>query len=138
MYAIPIPGGEVLNEEMNAFLRSKQILRVDHYVVNNPSGNFWCYSIHYLDDIADKKRFKVDYREVLDEATFARFSKMREVRKQLALEEGVPPYVIFTDEELAALAKVVPLTLAAMRALEGVGEKKVEKYGAKFVQPPQP
>ena len=80
------------------------------------------------------ERQKVDYRQVLDEATFQRFSRMRELRKQLALEEAVPPFAIFSDAELAALAKVEPLTIAAMLGVKGVGEKKVEKYGARFTE----
>ena len=135
IYTIPMPGGESLTEDMNMFLRTKKVLEVSEHVVSSERGAHWCFCIKYLDDAtAVGERQKVDYRQVLDEATFQRFSRMRELRKQLALEEAVPPFAIFSDAELAALAKVEPLTIAAMLGVKGVGEKKVEKYGARFTE----
>lgn len=129
IFTIPIPGGEALTEEMNVFLRSKKVLEVTEQVV----GNHWCFRVKYLDDNMLNDRQKVDYREVLDPASFQRFSRLREIRKQLALSESVPPYVIFSDAELAELAKMERLSLASMRRVKGIGEKKIEKYGIKFV-----
>jgi superfamily II DNA helicase RecQ len=134
IYTIPIPGGESLTEDMNVFLRSKKVLEVIEHVVSNERGAHWCFCIKYLDDLAIGDRQKVDYRQVLDEASFQRFARMRELRKQLALEEAVPPFAIFSDAELAELAKIDPLTAAAMRRVKGIGEKKIEKYGARFTE----
>jgi superfamily II DNA helicase RecQ len=58
---------------------------------------------------------------------------MREIRKRLAAEESLPAYAIFTDEELANLAKIEDLTLAKMKSVKGIGEKKIEKYGRSFL-----
>ncbi|MCB9298197.1 MAG: HRDC domain-containing protein [Lewinellaceae bacterium] len=44
---------------------------------------------------------------------------MRETRKRLAQEEGMPAYAIFSDKELAAMAKVERLTAAAMKEIKG-------------------
>ncbi len=132
-----MPDAGTLNEEMNKFLRSHNILHVDHHVLNNDTGSYWCFCIRYLEGAASgaREREKVDYMKVLDQATFQRFSKMRELRKQLALDDGVPPFVVFTDEELAGVAKIPPpLSLAAMKKIPGIGEKKVGKYGAKFIE----
>lgn len=136
IFAIAIPGGEQINEEMNLFLRSKKVLSVEQQFVQNAQGAFWCFCVKYLDEIAERERAKVDYRQVLDDESFKRFSRMREIRKQLALEEAIPAYAIFTDEELASLAKIEYLTPAAMKRVKGVGEKKVEKYGSHFIAKP--
>lgn len=136
IFTIPIMGGEMLAEEMNVFLRSKKVIQVKEHLVNNDSeGAFWCYSIRYVDDVAaaEREKVKVDYREVLDEVTFKRFSALREIRKRVAQEDAVPAYAVFTDGELAELAKVEILTLESIRQLKGVGEKKVEKYGHHFL-----
>lgn len=130
IFTIPIPGGEALTEEMNVFLRSRKVLEVTEQVI----GNHWCFRVKYLDDHALNDRQKIDYREVLDPASFQRFSRLREIRKQLALSESVPPYVIFSDAELAELAKMEQLSLASMRRVKGIGEKKIEKYGIKFIE----
>ena len=133
-YTIPIMGGEMLADEMNVFLRSKKILQVE----NQLQGTSWCFCIKYLDDVAssDRERQKVDYRQVLDEATFKRFAALRDIRKRVAEEESVPAYVVFTDEELAAIAKLEVITPAGLRAVKGVGEKKIEKYGHYFQSNP--
>jgi superfamily II DNA helicase RecQ len=118
LFTIPIPGGEELNEEMNKFLRSRKVLQTEHHLVNHDQGAFWCFCIKYLEERPmDQKRKKTDYKEVLDEASFRRFSKMREVRKQIAKEEAIPAYAVLTDEEMAALAKIENLTPAAMRSV---------------------
>ncbi len=73
----------------------------------------------------------------MDEASFQRFSRMREIRKSLSLKNAIPAYAIFTDEELSELAKIEALTLAVMKSVKGVGEKKVEKYGMHFISNPE-
>jgi superfamily II DNA helicase RecQ len=76
---------------------------------------------------------KVDYRTVLDEATFEKFAKLREIRKRFAEAEAVPAYAVFTNEELAEIAKLPELTEQTIRTISGIGEKKVEKYGQKLI-----
>lgn len=133
LFSIPVPGGEALNEEMNAFLRSKKVLQTESHFVNSAQGTFWCFCIKYLDDATSQgKAEKIDYRQVLDETAFNRFAQFREIRKKLAIAEGIPAYAIFTDEELAGMAKLAALTQATVRSVKGIGEKKVEKYGHHF------
>ena len=137
IFTIPIQGGEHINAEMNTFLRSKKVLQTENQLINNDSGTFWCFCIKYLDDALREKKGRVDYREVLDETSFHRFAHMRQIRKDLAQEEGVPAYAIFTDEELAGLARIEKLNLSEMKNIKGIGEKKVEKYGQHFISKEQ-
>ena len=65
---------------------------------------------------------------------FTRFALMRTVRKKIADEDAVPAYSVFIDAELAEFAKLETLTLSSMKAIEGVGDKRIEKYGAKFLR----
>ena len=64
----------------------------------------------------------------------ALFETLRARRQELAREQGVPPYVIFHDVTLEAMAEQQPRTLEAFAALPGVGEKKLERYGATFIE----
>ena len=139
IYAIPLIGGEKLTDEMNVFLRTKKILQVENQTVTSNNGIYLSFCIKYIDDaeIAEREKVKsdrtVDYRKELDEATFQRYSKLRETRKQLADNDKVPVYAICTNEELAEMAKLADLTLANIRKIQGMGYKKVEKYGQHFV-----
>lgn len=64
----------------------------------------------------------------------ALFEELRELRTQLAKEQDVPSYVIFSNATLAAMAQHRPATDGQMMAVNGVGEKKLESYGAAFLQ----
>lgn len=63
----------------------------------------------------------------------ALFEKLRALRKQLADEAGLPPYVVFTDVTLRHIAREYPQTLQAMSAIPGVGERKLADYGGLFM-----
>ena len=64
----------------------------------------------------------------------ALFEALRAHRRELAREQGVPPYVIFHDVTLEAMAEQQPRTLEAFAALPGVGEKKLERYATTFIE----
>lgn len=76
---------------------------------------------------------KIDYKEVLDEPTFRRFEKLRKIRKQISAEDAVPAYAVFTDEELSGLAKLECVNLENFTSVNGIGQKKMERYGERFL-----
>ncbi|MEH1955792.1 DNA helicase RecQ [Nostoc sp.] len=59
--------------------------------------------------------------------------KLRSLRKQLADEQSVPPYVIFHDSTLKVMVQVQPQNLAEFAKLSGVGSHKLTQYGEKFI-----
>ena len=61
------------------------------------------------------------------------FEKLRTKRSELASEMGVPPYIIFGDKTLKHLANDKPFDKASMLEVNGVGEKKFEQFGEKFL-----
>jgi ATP-dependent DNA helicase RecQ len=61
------------------------------------------------------------------------FDALRAVRKRLADERDVPAYVIFADTTLRQMARDVPRTAAELRAVAGVGDKKLADYGTAFL-----
>jgi superfamily II DNA helicase RecQ len=65
----------------------------------------------------------------LDEPARARFETLRAWRADRARRDGVPPYVLFHNRELAAIASRCPATPNALLQIDGIGEGKVERYG---------
>lgn len=61
------------------------------------------------------------------------FERLRVLRKKLADEKQVPPYVIFSDNTLLEMADVKPTNRLAMLAITGVGKVKFENYGYDFL-----
>ncbi len=78
-----------------------------------------------------KKRSRVDaahgpYDELL-------FDQLRVLRKRLADEQGVPPYIVFGDASLVQMAREKPTDAAELLNITGVGQHKLEKYGSEFL-----
>ena len=62
------------------------------------------------------------------------FEALRARRRELAVEAGVPPYVIFHDSTLREMAGLRPTTLFGLSQVSGVGSAKLERYGDAFVE----
>jgi ATP-dependent DNA helicase RecQ len=62
------------------------------------------------------------------------FQCLKRLRLGLARARDVPPYVVFSDKSLRAIAASQPTTAAAFLACPGVGERKLEAYGAEFLR----
>ena len=69
----------------------------------------------------------------LAEADEVLFEALRELRRRLAAEQGVPPYLIFHDKTLVELVRCKPDCRESMRAINGVGNSKLDQYGDRFL-----
>ncbi|MGC9561564.1 DNA helicase RecQ [Brachymonas sp. M4Q-1] len=69
----------------------------------------------------------------LDTDARTRFEALRSWRADVARGQNLPAYVIFHDSVLAAIAQAAPDTLAALRGIAGVGDAKLERYGAELL-----
>jgi len=136
LFTILIGDNGTSEEELNRFLRSHKILEVENQLVSNENGASWCFCVKYIGATADSRKresVKIDYKNELDEKTFKVFSKLREIRKQLAIESAVPAYAICTDHELAEIARLPEITEKELLTVKGFGEKKLEKYGKRII-----
>ncbi|WP_018984437.1 DNA helicase RecQ [Salinimonas chungwhensis] len=80
--------------------------------------------------------FKADKKSKNTPAIYdkALFKRLKHLRKSLAQDHGVPPYVIFSDATLADMAAKTPTTRNDMLDVSGVGRTKMERYGQAFLQ----
>lgn len=74
-------------------------------------------------------------RRVLDDAVAAQdiYSALRSLRTKIAAEEGVPPYVVFSNATLEDMAMKMPRNRREFMSVSGVGEKKADKYAERFL-----
>jgi len=77
-----------------------------------------------------RKIFKVKEQFVKDSDLFTR---LKALRNEIAREEGVPPYIIFTDKTLREISDYMPSDSSSMRMIKGVGERKLDLYGYRFL-----
>jgi len=139
LFTIPVGDSGTALDEMNRFLRGNKILEVQNQLISNENGAYWCFCVRYLEKTISstgETKAKIDYKQVLDEATFQKFSRLREIRKKVAADEGLPAFAIFTDEELAGLAKLETITQKTMLSIKGIGDKKVERFAKHFITKP--
>ena len=64
----------------------------------------------------------------------ALFERLRDLRKSIADQQGVPAYVVFNDKTLRAMAETRPSTPGELLAVSGVGPLKLERYGEAFLE----
>ena len=72
--------------------------------------------------------------DALTKAGYELFDELRSLRLTIAREEGMPPYIVFSDRTLADMSAKAPCDKASMLRVSGVGEAKYEKYGSRFIQ----
>ena len=140
LFTIPIGDSGAAQQEMNTFLKAHKIQEIEQQLISNNNGACWCFCVRYLETVfsaASESKVKVDYRQALDEPTFQKFSNLRAIRKQAAAAEGLSAFIVFTDEELAELAKLEEITVKSMLGINGIGEKKVERYAHYFMGKPE-
>ena len=138
IFTIPIYNGEVELEALNKFLVSHRVTDVQKTFVATGHGGAWTFCIMYIEtsktSTPEAKKGKVDYRQELEEKDFAVFCELRKVRRQIADSEAIPPFAVFTDAELAEIAKLTELSPKTMMSIPGIGERKTEKYCAKLIE----
>ena len=62
------------------------------------------------------------------------YSILRDLRKKIARQNELPPYVIFQDPSLEAMSTTYPVTLEELQTIPGVGQGKAKRYGKEFVE----
>ena len=134
-FSIPVFESDDGEAALNAFLLAHRVLQVDRQLIQDGRNSVWAICVGYqgtANQTSKEKRGKLDYKTILSEPEFAVFSRLRGLRKELADKDGIPAYAVFTNEQLAAIVQRRADTLQAMREIEGIGDARVEKYGAAF------
>lgn len=146
-FTVPALQPDAMQIELNAFLSRERVLAVRREFITDGPNSCWVFCIEVAAGPgplpgqlrADNSRANglqpqrervaaVDYKLVLSELDFAHFAALRELRKQLALIEGVPVYAVFSNEQLAAIVTGQIDSKTALGHIDGVGPARVEKY----------
>ncbi|MFB7119489.1 DNA helicase RecQ [Bacillus tropicus] len=78
------------------------------------------------------RKERVETRQIVQDHPL--FEVLREVRKEIAHGEGVPPFVIFSDQTLKDMCAKMPQSDSELLTVKGIGEHKLVKYGSHFLQ----
>lgn len=134
MFAVSALGDDAGEEQLNSYLRANRVLAVRKELVSIADRPVWCFCVETLAGAealrpaSGKKR--VDYKEILSAEDFTLFVALRDLRKTMADAEAVPVFTIFTNEQLAEIARRRPTTVRELEAIDGIGAARSSKYGA--------
>ncbi len=109
VFSLPAIGDESAEEALNAFLAQHKVIQVDRQFITQGGLSYWslcvCYQANTNSRFAKSanKKAPIDYKEVLTEPQFAQFAALRELRKKMAAQDGVPVFAVFTNEQLAQI-----------------------------------
>lgn len=123
-------------EALNRFLASHAVVDVKREFVAAAEQSYWSFCVRYQageEGPPPARKGKIDYREVLNEDDFALYARLRTLRKELADKAGVPVYGLFTNEQLAEMARRRVATPAQLAEISGIGQTRIEKYGDPFL-----
>lgn len=134
-FHIPAIHGEVEAEELNRFLAGTRIRDLERRFVEDGPSSYWAFAVTVVGDrggsvaASGSGRERIDYKEVLSEAQFAVYSRLRELRKQLSDRDAVPAYAVATNAQLAAMITGSARTAADLARIDGFGDGRLDKYG---------
>lgn len=83
---------------------------------------------------ASQKKKNDKWRTLLKESDMPLFETLRSWRAEYCKKEGMPPYVVCNNTELAHIVIARPQTLAGLMKIKGVGKQKAEKYGVMMLE----
>ena len=122
--------------ELNQFLKSHRIINMEKTFINGDRGTGWAVLVEFANQdsltMHSGSTSKIDYREILSEKEFARFDALRKLRKTEAERLGIPVYGVFTNEQLAEMAKSPPKKISDLQKIKNVGEGRVKQFGEVF------
>lgn len=137
-FTIPIKAVHEAESELNHFLRTVRVITIHREFVTQGENSFWGMAVEYMENgnpqtassgIPGTGRKNIDYREVLSPEDFAIFVKLREWRKVTAVQEAVPVYTLFTNEQIAKMAEARITQISELQKVSGIGDARVKKYG---------
>ena len=140
-FTIPVFDGEAATAQLNQLLSTHRVVAVERQFVADGTRSLWsiCVTTTAAADVpppqasTTKKTARVDYKQVLPPEQFAVFAKLRALRKSIAEADGVPPYAVFNNAQLAEKVTRPARSIAQIAAIEGVGPSRVKKYGQRFL-----
>ena len=114
-----------LDFKQQTFLAGKSVISIEKRFFKQNSRFFWTFAIEYETD----KAVGTKDIELETDGQKGLFLALKEWRNELAAERGVPPYLLFTNNQLKQIALKQPKTGEELKNIQMISAKKVQEYG---------
>ncbi len=121
------------------FIKDKAVLSIKEYFFIKNETPYLAVIINY-EPVQDRARKKTErrrddaWRAFLEEKDMPLFNLLRSWRAEHSKQEGVPPYVICDNKQLAMIVAKRPQNLTGLLQIKGLGKGRVEKYGLAILE----
>ena len=124
------------DEIIRDFLKDKELISARDYLFVKNDVPYLTFVLRYFPHRAEieqqvqtNNKKKEAWRESLSEADMGLFNLLRDWRSKRSKKDGMPPYILFTNQNLADIVKKRPQSLSELMQIEGIGQGKADKYG---------
>jgi superfamily II DNA helicase RecQ len=133
---------ECFNDSMlSNFLSDKAVVRWESHFFTNKNEYYWTVMVEYKPlsppsvplSIKKEKNKNEEYKKILTGNDWPLFKRLREWRGEKGKAQGVPPYIILTNVQLAHISVTRPQSLNALQEIQGIGNAKKQKYGNEII-----
>lgn len=130
------------DEELRAFLSDKELISANDYLFTKGDVPYLTVVLRYFpyraeahQQLADAKKVDAEeWRKNLSEEQMGLFNLLRDWRSKRCKKDGVPPYVLLNNNQLAMVVRARPQSLADLSKIEGIGKKKIDSFGLEIVE----
>ncbi len=135
VFQFPLPyDGDMA--ELNQFVSSHRVVAVTQSIVRAETSPLLVFVVEFIDGQSSQLKSgseRIDYREKLTPEEFAFFSQLRDERKKIADEAGVPIYTVLTNAQLAEIVERKIGSVEELQSINGVGKARIEKFGTRLI-----
>jgi superfamily II DNA helicase RecQ len=120
---------------LDDFLKNVQLIASSEHFFCDGSKHYISFVLKY--ELSENKMVSTknsEWKQALSVESAGVFALLKSWRFQKAKSEGVPPFVVFTNNQLCAIANSRPQSLTDLARINGVGEAKIKKYGEQILQ----
>ena len=128
------------DEEFNNFVKDKDLVSVNDYLFQRDEVFYLTLVLKYRqtpssqvvasrEKTQDKIKGNEEWRKLLDDSSMPLFNTLRQWRSEKSRKEGVPPYIVLNNKQLAEVCQKRPQSKYDLMKVDGIGRAKAEKYG---------
>lgn len=132
--------GGFRDEEVREFMKDKELISVHDYFFVKNNIPYLTFVLKYFphraevdQKLAPKGKRDESWRSSLSEKDMGLFNLLRDWRSQRCKKDGLPPYVLFTNQQLAMIVKKRPQSQTELMQINGIGNGKAQKFGEEIL-----
>lgn len=138
IFCVELPNGGDSLERVNKFMATHVIVSKQQHLMTRDGIPYMMFCLEYIQggggaSSTPTSEARADVWNSLTSSEREHFIKLKDLRNQLAEQEHVKPFVIFTNDQLGEMVKGHVTTLEGMKGIHDMGKSRLEKYAPRLL-----